>query len=1027
MNFAVLVFTGVQAEQRWTKTIAQETEKQNMGDIHEDPLAELALRLRTLRVQRGLQMGGLQQRTGLGRTTVSQVLNGHKVPSESTLVALAKALGTDVEPLLALRHAAARITQVRENSPRRVVRRVVRPMVQPSFEERYLSYVAERHSQLTVVGLDLSRPERACWPLDVAYLSLELAERPEGWPTGSEEADRPSVEVKRAEHALSDCRRVLLRGLAGSGKTTLLQWLAVATARDELPEWKGQIPFVLPLRTLVRRGPLPEPHDFLSAVGTPLAASQPEGWADDVLARGKALVLVDGIDEVPQEHRGATRDWLEQLLAAYRDAHFVVTTRPSAVPEGWLASLRFTELSVRPMSTADIGVFIGRWHTAARHSAATDVERSQLHDLEAALQVTVRAQRDLAQLSSTPLMCALICALHRDRRGHLPHSRMELYEAALSMLLVRRDLERSIDVPEGIQLTEHQSVQLLQRLAYWLIRNRQTEMGRATVLALVEDALPAMQAVAEQGTADQILTHLVGRSGLLRQPTVDTIDFVHRTFQDYLGAKAAIEAHDFPLLVNHAHDDQWEDVIRMAVAHARPTESADLLRRLVERGDTEGEHRSRLHLLAAASLQYATEIDPDARRLVEQRARTLMPPRSLEEAMELAELGPGILDLLPGPQDLENDEVGPVIETAAAIGGDHAYAFLRHFIRSLPPGSAPIVLSRSWEHFNADECARDIILPFRDRLPKRINVHTRDQRNALRLLKPITDIIFQQAFTEDEITEHLSPEHTHTLGIYSGQLLTNLKFVRRFPALQELSLSDCAQLAHIEDLAGLPITRLRLLSLPDEFSFDALDSLTGLTTLALYARLPWASLADLPALEGLTSLALSAWVGTRLAGVSKWQQLQELTINTAPSEEEWQEVAELPHLAKLYISDYDLNRAAPMRNVTYLQLSSKSHPQLDLIPDLFPNLERLIINCRPSQPDTTDIIPLSRIKGLQVSIGYASNVVGLEKFPSGAVGLYPRPRTETLWNAADSDPAQMPSPHTDAGRNKRPSHATFSG
>jgi transcriptional regulator with XRE-family HTH domain len=264
-----------------------------MGDVHEDPLAKLALQLRTLRAQRGLQMGGLQQRTGLGRTTISQALNGQMVPSEATLVALAKALGADAGPVLALREAAVRIPRVRANSPIRAVRRSVRPTVQPSFEERYLSYVAERHSQLTVVGLDLSRPDRACWPLDAAYLSLELAERSEGWPAGNEEADRPSVVVKRAEHALADCRRVLLRGLAGSGKTTLLQWLAVATARDELPEelvdWRGQIPFVLPLRTLVRRGPLPEPHDFLSAVGTPLAASQPGGWADAVLARGEAL------------------------------------------------------------------------------------------------------------------------------------------------------------------------------------------------------------------------------------------------------------------------------------------------------------------------------------------------------------------------------------------------------------------------------------------------------------------------------------------------------------------------------------------------------------------------------------------------------------------------------------------------------------------------------------------------------------------------------------------------------------------
>ncbi|MFI7503371.1 NACHT domain-containing protein [Streptomyces sp. NPDC049687] len=964
-----------------------------MGDVHEDPLAELALRLRTLRAQRGLQMGGLQQRTGLGRTTVSQALNGKMVPTEATLVALAKALSTDVGPLLALREAAWRQPDV---SPARVVRRPVRPKAEPSFEERYLNYVAERHSQLTVVGLDLSRPERARWPLDAAYLSLELAERPESWP-GGEEADRPSVVVKRAEHALANCRRVLLRGLAGSGKTTLLQWLAVATARDELPEeladWRGQIPFVLPLRTLVRRGPLPEPHDFLSSVGTPLAASQPEGWADAALARGEALVLVDGIDEVPQEHRGTTRDWLERLLAAYRDARFVVTTRPSAVPEGWLTSSRFTELSVRPMSAADTGVFVHRWHTAARHNATTDAEHSHLHDLEAALQVTVRAQRDLAQLSSTPLMCALICALHRDRRGHLPHSRMELYEAALSMLLVRRDLERSIEVPEGIQLTEHQSVQLLQRLAYWLIRNRQTEMDRATALALVGDALPAMQAVAEQGTADQVLAHLVGRSGLLRQPTADTIDFVHRTFQDYLGAKAAIEAHDFPLLVNNAHDDQWEDVIRMAVAHARPAESADFLRRLVERGDADDEHKGRLHLLAAASLQYATEIAPEVRRLVEQRARVLMPPRSSEEAEELAALGPGILDLLPEPQGLKQDEVNAVFHTSAVIGGDQAYAFLQHFTQTSPYPPAHYELVDAWERFDADQYAQDILLRFKERL--HLSVQTQDQRNALRFLKPVTDVAFRGEFTQAEITEHLSPEHTQKIEIYSGQLLGDLTFVRDFPALQELALSNCTQLSHLEDLAGLPLPNLRLIQLPDSFSFNALASLPHLTELALYTRLPWNSLGELPAPADLISLRLAEWIGIPLAGISKWKNLQELVINAAPTPAEWREISTLPHLSRLALGQYDLAQATPIHGVTYLHLSPiDSDTQLELVPEIFPNVQEISANCRASLPDITDITPLKRIKDLTISLSYADHVVGREEFSPEAVHLYPRPRSE---------------------------------
>lgn len=864
-----------------------------------------------------------------------------------------------------------------------------------TFEERYRSYMVERHSQLRVVGLDLSRPERAGWPLDAAYLSLELAEQSENWGEASEDAVRPPGVVKRAEHALAGCQRVLLRGLAGSGKTTLLQWLAVAAARRDLPEelasWRGRVPFVLPLRTLVRRGPLPDPHDFLAAVGTPLAASQPEGWADGVLSRGEALVLVDGIDEVPLEQRAATREWLEQLLAAYQDAYFVVTTRPSAVPEGWLASSGFAELSVRPMSAADTGVFVGRWHAAARNSAASDAERSHLDHLEVALRVTVRTQRNLAQLSTTPLMCALICALHRDRRGHLPHGRMELYQAALSMLLVRRDLERSIEIPEGIQLTEHQSVQLLQRLAYWLIRNGQSEMDYTTALALVSDALPAMQTVAEQGTSEHVLAHLIGRSGLLRQPTMDTVDFVHRTFQDYLGAKAAIEAHDFPLLVNHAHDDQWEDVIRMAIAHARPAESADLLRRLVKRGDTEREHQNRLHLLAAASLRYATEIEPDVRNLVEQRARSLMPPRSDEEAEELAALGPGVLDLLPGPHGLKMDEKDAVIHTVANIGGDQAYAFLQHFMQSDPRSGFTYELMRAWRYFDAGQYAQDILRPHQGQLS--LSVENYSQYQALPILKPVKSITFREKFTRDEIVQHLSPGHTHTLRIYSGELLEDLQFVRDFPALRELAVAECSQLATLDDLEDLSLSGLALLQMSPNLYFGAIHHLPELTELSLYTRLPWADLTGLPAPDGLTSLRMGASVRSRLTGISRWQRLEDLVTNTSLTPAEWREILDLPNLANLNISDYDLAQAIPIPSVTHLGLTPiDADLQLAFIPEVFPGLTHISINCRRSLPDITDISPLSGIDGLHVTLNRPKEIVGLENFSPEKISLHPRPR-----------------------------------
>ncbi|MFI8943128.1 NACHT domain-containing protein [Streptomyces syringium] len=962
--------------------------------MNDDPLAELSMRLRTLRTQRGLSMGGLQQRSSLGKTTVSQALNGSRVPSEATVVALAQALGTQAEPLLALRQHACP-APVDQAAPRS------RPQVLVPFEERYRRYVADQYGHLTVVGLDLGRPDRGCWPLDAAYLGLELAQASDDWQVTSEREISSAV-VRRAEQALSGQRRVLLKGLAGSGKTALLQWLAVTTATNTLPEklagWHGRTPFVLPLRTLIRRGPLPLPHELLGATGSPLAGTQPDGWADAVLS-DRALLLVDGVDEVPQEHRQATRQWLEALLAAYASLHVVVTTRPSAVPEGWLAHRGFTELAVRPMSAADTRVFISRWHTATRQNAGNDAEHEHLRELETALQATVRAQRDLSQPSTTPLMCALICALHRERRGHLPRGRMELYRAALSMLLVRRDHERGIRLPDGIRFTEAESTRLLQRLAYWLIRNQQTEMDRATALALLADALPAMPAVAAQGTAEQVLEHLISRTGLLRDPTADTVDFVHRTFQDYLGAQAATEIRDFdfPLLVNHAHDDQWEDVIRMAVAHARPQEAAALLTDLINRGDQEATHQPRLHLLAAASLHYATEIDPAVRNLVEQRAGTLLPPRSPQEADQLAGLGPGILDLLPrSAHGLHGDESSAVIRTAATIGGEQAYAVLQQFASTLPPArqnsSPDHELCAAWANFDAQEYARDILLPRRTSSQSPgLTARTREQADTLQLLHPIRQITFRGDFTAKEIASHLSPEHTRLLQIFEGQELENLQFVRDLPVLNSLSLSGCARINHLKDLAGLTLPRLGLLHAPESFCFESLAGLPGLTHLSLYTILPWRNLHRLAAPEGLSSLAFGGWISSSITGITRFPRLSRLIVNHLLDEIEWEEIAALPHLTDLCLGECDLGKAPHMPSLQRLSLSSeRSDLRLGLLPDHFPNLGHLSLNCLNWVPDLT---LLQEISGLRITLSNTQQAIGLNAFPPGAVRIHPRPRT----------------------------------
>ncbi|MFH9069800.1 NACHT domain-containing protein [Streptomyces alboflavus] len=592
-----------------------------------------------------------------------------------------------------------------------------------AFEQRYLAYIAKKHGKLTIFGIDLA-DSPGKWPLDAAYLSLTATERGrhlgdvrvgDDWRQVFEAHLDPTP--RPADEALATHDRVLLRGEAGSGKTTLIQWLAVSAAHQDPDADDGRmaylhdrVPYVLPLRTLTRHGErLPAPKDFLSAVGSPLAGTQPDGWEARVLTSARALVLVDGIDEVPDAERARTRAWLSDLIEAYPGNRWLVTSRPSAVREDWLTDDDFTELTLAPMSGADVTAFIRRWHTAAATGARADAEDDRaLRAYEAQLLEAVRTKPDLGLLATNPLMCGLVCALHRDRRGFLPLGRKDLYTAALSMLLIRRDRERHMDVPE---LREEPQLQLLQRLAYWLIRNGRTAMDRTRATTIIGDALPAVPELASLGDAEAVYTHFLHRSGLLREPGPDTVEFVHRTFQDFLGARAAVEEGDFGVLAGHAADDQWGDVIRMAVAQARPRERAELLGDLLARGDSHpagSPARKRAHLLAAACLEHAAELAPAVRAEVERRTAELIPPHTPEEARELGALGPMVLDLLPGPDGLPDEEARHVAIAATHIRSDAAIPFLSRFTAH-PSVAVRSQLMWGWSRFDCRSYADGVV------------------------------------------------------------------------------------------------------------------------------------------------------------------------------------------------------------------------------------------------------------------------------------------------------------------------------
>lgn len=711
-----------------------------------------------------------------------------------------------------------------------LVERVPRPGTEDeSFERRYLSYVATKYGKLNVFGLDLSHPGRARWPLDTAYLSLELS---------SQRAfvDQPSAKRLRVEQALSGRNRVLLRGLAGSGKTTLVQWLAVSAAQDrfdeELAALRGRIPFVLPLRTISRSGPLPRPEQFLAAVGSSLHGVQPDGWADRVLATGRGILLIDGVDEVPESERLVTRRWLLELVELYPRTFFLVTTRPSAVDADWLLEDGFPEYDLLPLNQRDVNEFVGRWHDAVLTTTDNAEDRAEIEGYRTALNDTLRRKSDLYRLATNPLMCALICALHRDRHSHLPERRMDVYSAALSMLLVRRDKEREIAAPEGLRPTEEAQIQLLQRLAYWLIRNGRSEATQTSAVRIIREKLPAMPQMAPAEAAEEVFNYLLVRSGLLREPSPETVDFIHRTFQDYLGAKAAVEAEDLDLLAEHGRDDQWEDVVRMAVGHARDRERAYLLRRLVQIGDQRPELRRRYHLLAAAGLEHATTLDPAVRAEVARRAAALIPPENAEDAVSLAGAGSMVLDLLPDPRDLTVSQAGATLTTIARVGGEAALHKLSAY-KNHPDPEVRQQLVATWQYFDARAFAAEILtgMPLTDIT---VQLTGPEQVACLRELKHVPHVYVPGYLLMRELMDALQSADVTSLEIGSSSGVVGTLPVSHWPStLTRVTIHAGDRLTDLTVFSGSRITELDLRRVSSRLDWSGLVGADELRTLSL--------------------------------------------------------------------------------------------------------------------------------------------------------------------------------------------------
>jgi predicted NACHT family NTPase len=328
-------------------------------------------------------------------------------------------------------------------------------------------------------------------PLAQVYVDLDVTTPPAPKRGESERAwalklERGEGRERRAllEALLQDPgRRTVLLGDAGSGKTTFVNYLTYALAcgicgeaqAPELPkELLGSLVVRLVLRDVAAQRIPPglrqgQAQMLWDALGDDLsarlgqeAASKLLAYLQERLLKAGGVVLLDGLDEVPeaQRRREALREAVIEFASALpkKDARLLVTARPYAYADASWRLGQFSTLALAPFNEEQAERFIDRWCQAARPWLGWSEAEAERR--AGRLQEALGEREYLADLASRPLLLTLMAALHSSH-GQLPEDRADLYEETVKLLLSRWQQARQTSAADGTLVVEPGILQVL--------------------------------------------------------------------------------------------------------------------------------------------------------------------------------------------------------------------------------------------------------------------------------------------------------------------------------------------------------------------------------------------------------------------------------------------------------------------------------------------------------------------------------------------------------------------------------------
>jgi hypothetical protein len=550
-----------------------------------------------------------------------------------------------------------------------------------TFIKAYKNFLNKVVADLRINGVEkASQRDSFRQRLEESYISVQAV------PSGGQ--DILKLEKKGADfrssvmayQIVSEVPKLVIRGVAGSGKTTLLQKVisdACNGNHNEGGDFTDVVPLFFPLRRLeieyVENWTI-ENCFQQSLEDQSLRGNVPLQLFSDLAECDNVLFLLDGLDEVSEGNRDNFWSLVSDIETRLPEARIIITTRNLSsvhladgsfkshnlkskdayrrAREQWRPSPEFFDFTLCPLNNEQVSHLIDAWFDGLDQEYVHPSEREFLDKWPAKLKSQLFSPEgtEALRLGRSPLLCALICLVFYLDDGNLPKSRRALYEKATNLLLATRDERRRVRGPlefESFSLEMREAV--LRSIALEMQegadggKTQSIETSRPTVLTIIDKWKDRTADV--HASSDKILDFLIERCAIIREPALNRVDFVHRSFMEYLAANEIVLNRGAHGVRTRILNDQWASTL--AFCMDTPTGGTYFAGMLVSEmvsyvkdvtkggGRQKAAERRRLSSRIASLLTPMATYPEDFRSSFEFLSKELLPPRDDADLVEL--------------------------------------------------------------------------------------------------------------------------------------------------------------------------------------------------------------------------------------------------------------------------------------------------------------------------------------------------------------------------------------------------------